>query len=144
MTADFDESVLKFKSFAEQHGWSPNLIWVRPDDVVFDSQGQLFVRVPVPVENERVARTTFENGIRTRRGVLFATLRHMQSGTCCYAWTPKLPIEAEYHRMPEGLKMSVRTGESRLHGKALSNAIHWLCLRWRYRKNQKQNAWLFE
>ena len=46
--------------------------------------------------------------------------------------------------MPTDLKMSVSSGQNRLQGKAVSNSFRWLWLKWRYRKNQKQKAWLFE
>lgn len=144
MTPDFDEAVTRFKKFVEEQGQPPRLMWVRSEDVLVADNRWLYVRVGVPEQNEKLARNAYEKGRRGELGVVLATLCQLQDMTCCYVWAPADEDQAERLLMPTDLKLSVSSGEYRWQGKTVSNTIHWLWLRWRYRKNQKQKAWWFE
>ena len=143
MRHGFDEAVASFREFLEKYGWSTQLLWVRPGDVLLDLHRRMLIKVPVPAENEDLARSTFDRGLETQLGVLFAALCQVPGGTCCYVWTPENPDEAERGLMPTGLKLSVREGEN-LEGKQIKNGLYWRWMKWRYRKHQQHKALLFQ
>jgi hypothetical protein len=141
--ANFEESVARYEKFLKENGYPPRVVWVRWRDVLLTGRRQIFVRTPVPTTNEGLARTAFNDGIAKKLGILFATVCEMDGVTCCRAWVPADEDEAERSLMPEGLKLSVTTGESRLYGKAVTNRIGWFWLKLKYRQCQHLKDFLF-
>jgi hypothetical protein len=68
---------------------------------------RLYVRPKPAREATAVARVKYERAISRRLGVKFGALGQHGSVSYCYVYRPSSRIEAEYHLMPDGLKLSV-------------------------------------
>jgi hypothetical protein len=141
---NFEEAVRSFEEFIGENSYPPHVVWVRAQEVAVAPHRRLFVRDPTALDNEEHARATFAAGMQNEMGVLFSTLCELGGVTCCYVWTPVNEHEAGKILMPRGLKMSATSAESRLHGKAMKNALMWRWLRWKHRKRQQYKDWLFQ
>jgi hypothetical protein len=116
----FEEAVSRFQEFLRKNGWSENLIWVEPTDLLLSGRGPIYVKLPVPAENLTHARERFTSGMSNGLGILFRTMCEVKNATCCYAWAPKDPTEQSYHLMGSGLKVSALTDKVRRSGKAVA------------------------
>lgn len=119
MNSSFNEALVGFQQFLEKNRYPREVVWVRPDDVLVSSKPVIYVKVPVPGDNQQSVRKLFELGISQRKGVLFDTLCEGDGVTFSYAWVPRDESEAEQALMPEGLKMSAKTGASRMTGRVV-------------------------
>jgi hypothetical protein len=143
MSSSFDESLVEFQRFLERNGYPREVIWVTPRDVLVSREPLIYVRVPVPRDNELHVRRLFDLGITQQTGVLFDTVCEGEGVTFSYAWVPCDDLEAEEALMPKGLKMSAKTGASRMTAKAVRSNMQWLYLWLKYRKEQKLKSHLF-
>jgi len=143
MGPSFDESVTKYKQFLEEHGYSRDVVWVKPDDVLVSGGPVIYVKVPVSRSNEESVRTLFDLGMSQERGVLFDTLCDGDGITFSYAWVPRDDAEAEEYLMPKGLKLSAKTGASRIPGKAVGSHLRWSYLQLKYRGQQSRKEQMF-
>ncbi len=140
---NFDESLSKYRGFLEDNGYAKDVVWITPDDVLLSGRRLIYVRVPVPASNEREVRRLYERGMTEEKGVLLDTICEADGTTFSYAWVPRDQSEAELALMPVGLKMSVRTGTSRLPAKAVRSTLQWLFLRLRHHRQQRLKPGLF-
>jgi hypothetical protein len=139
----FEEAVARFKGFLRQNGYSANLIWVEPSDLLLSGRRIIYVKLPVSAGNLNSARTRFATGMSAGIGVTFGTICELQNATCCYAWTPNDHTEKETHLMGDGLKLSVRIGTPRITGTPIRSWAHWQILKIRYRQYSNLNQQLF-
>jgi hypothetical protein len=51
---DFDGAQARFRAFLKQNNYSENVIWVMSEDILLTGKRFLYVRVPIPAENERM------------------------------------------------------------------------------------------
>ena len=144
MNQSFQEAVAQFRQFVAANGYPQDVVWVTPDDVILSGGAQVYVRVPTLRGNEKSARQRFETGMSRKVGVLFAILCEVEGATCSYVWVPKDESEAQEGLMPTGIKMSARTGSSRIHGEPIRNLLRWSYLHLKYRKNEKLKEQLFQ
>ena len=143
MSPSFDESLARYKQFLGENGYPREVVWVTPDDVLLSSSPVIFVKLPVPESNEQSVRHLFDLGISQQKGVLFDTLCEGNGVTFSYAWVPSDDSEAEEHLMPKGLKLSARTGTSRMLGRAVGSRLRWSYLQLKYRGQQNMKGQLF-
>lgn len=139
----FEEAVAGFEGFLCQNGYSANLIWVEPSDLVLSGRREIYVKLPVSAENLTRARKRFAAGMSAGIGITFGTICELQNATCCYAWKPNNHAERESHLMGDGLKLSAGTGLSRITGTPIRSWARWQLLKIRYRQYSDLNQQLF-
>jgi hypothetical protein len=137
----FDEAISLFQDFLRQNGYSANLLWVEPADVLIPFQGEIYVRLPVSTTNVDHARHLFTRGISSGLGIRFGTICALRNATCCHAWVPKDLVEQERRLMGVGLKLQAKT--DRLTGTEVKNWFRWLVLQLCHRKFTSLNEILF-
>ena len=49
---DFDGALTRFRAFLKQNNYAENVVWVMPEDILLTGKRFLYVRVPIPAENE--------------------------------------------------------------------------------------------
>jgi hypothetical protein len=141
--ANFEKSLLKYQKFLENNGYPGEVAWVTPDDILIGSGPMIYVRSPVSEKNNTLVRLLFESGIVQKTGVLFDTLCEADGVSFCYAWVPHSVEQAEEALMPEGLKLSARTGVSKLPAQTVRGWLRWFYLRLRFWKLQRRKKGLF-
>ena len=102
----FDEAAIRFEAFLRDCRAPSDIRWVAFPDVVW--VGGLYVRPRPRDDAAGAARRKYERAIPRRLGVRLAALGHSGVVSYCYVYRPSSQIEAEYHMMPDGLKLSVR------------------------------------
>lgn len=137
----FEEAVARFEVFLKENGYSANLIWVEPSDLVLSGQHSIYVKLSAPTTNLSRARDRFERGISDGLGITFGTICDLRNATCCYAWSPEDEIDQQYHLMGRGLKVTARP--DRLNGIIVGSRFRWRCLRFRYRRYSRLRETLF-
>jgi hypothetical protein len=130
----FEEAVSRFQEFLHQNGWSTNLVWVEPTDLLLSGRGAMYVKLPVPAENLIHARERFTSGMSNGLGILFDTICELKNATCCYVWAPKDQTEQGYHLMGRGLKLTVLADRARRTGKPVVRQLYWRLLQRRHKK----------
>jgi hypothetical protein len=53
----FEEAVSRFEFFLKENGYSANLIWVEPSDLVLSGQHSVYVKLPSPTTTLTRARS---------------------------------------------------------------------------------------
>src|SRR5882724_13643360 len=74
VSGNFDESLALFRQFLENHGYPQEIVWLTPNDVIATGRRLVYIRIPVPRENERLVRELYKSGMSEGRGVLFETV----------------------------------------------------------------------
>jgi|HubBroStandDraft_1064217.scaffolds.fasta_scaffold69675_2 hypothetical protein len=143
MGPSFDESLAKYKQFLVENGYSSDVVWVIPDDVLVSSGPVIYVRMPVSGSNEESVRRLFDLGMSQKKGVLFDTLCDGDGVTFSYAWVPRDNADAQESLMPKGLKLSAKTGTSRVPGRAVGSRLRWLYLQLKCRGQQTIKEQMF-
>jgi len=141
----FEATRAQFLELLRQCDYPQTIVWVAPEDVLLSGKRFVYVRVPVPNDNEMKIRRIFEEGILRGRGVLISTICEMAGSTCCYVWFPKDGEEGHYGLWPKdgGVKMTAQTESSRISGKGVRNPLLWTWLRLRHRAKQGKKSSLF-
>ena len=137
----FEESVTQLRHFLQSNGYSGEVAWVTPRDVILTRKRLMYVKVPVPLDNARLVRELFELGTTGKRGILFETVCCTSNVTFCHAWVPTNDSERQRFLVPEGLKMSAHT--CKLAAREVSDGLQWFLLRLRYAKDQALKLGLF-
>jgi hypothetical protein len=144
LRANFEEALGEFRALLKKSGYSGEIVWVTPGDVLLTGKRFVYVRVPLPEENLAEARETHERGTARESGVLFSTVCEMDGSACCSDWSPERYEDGQQGLWSRGLKMSAKTEESRIPGKAVRSALRWKWLSWRHRKKQALKAFIFQ
>lgn len=122
----FGEAAREFSAFLESQGAAPGLLWVFREDVCQRGR-RVFVRVPVPAENEEIAGGLYERGVKRGLGVRLDALCLLGSRTCCYVWVPSDEEDASY-AMLSGLKLS--TPAEPEAARAVRSKLLWRAYKW--------------
>lgn len=104
---EFDQAVLRFKDFLAHRGFSPNVIWIEPSDVVLTEDGRIFVCHTEEESAAIAARNAFEQGLRQGYGVVLKGLFPREQATFSFVWFPRDSADAEYEMVPPGVKLQV-------------------------------------
>jgi hypothetical protein len=102
----FDEAVSRFKAFLRDRGAPSDIDWVTFPDVAW-ADARLYVRPMRAGEAAEAARAKYEGAVPRRLGVKLGALGKARGVSYCYVYRPSSRVEAEYHLMPDGLKLSV-------------------------------------
>jgi len=142
---DFETAKARFLELLRECGYPQTIVWLTPKDVLQSGKRFVYVRVPVPNDNERKVRQIFDEGIMQGRGALISTICEMADSTCCYVWSPKGSEEGHYGLWPKdgGVKMTARMKSARISGRAVRNPLLWALLRLRYGAKQSEKDLLF-
>jgi hypothetical protein len=139
----FDAAIAQFQDFLEHNGYPPKVVWVEPANIVLTGQRSIYVKVPVSPANLVRACDRFTRGISSKLGICFGTICEMSDSTFCYAWSPVDSREQQEHLMGPTLKLSAKTGHSRVPGIPVAGGVSWLLLRLRHRRFLRQRELLF-
>jgi hypothetical protein len=144
MSASFEESCARFCEFLAANGYTRELAWITPQDVLLSGTRLLYVRVPIPNSNQEHARALFDAAMKEQSGVSFKTVCETDYATLCTVWVPTDDSEGQNAMCSKtDLKMSAAIGESRVRGKQVRSGFLWRYLQFRYRKNQVHKGQLF-
>jgi hypothetical protein len=134
---DFDGALARFRSFLKQNNYSENVVWVVPENILLAGKRFLYVRVPIPAENERRIRRIYDDGATPGRGLVMGTVCRMNQSTYCYLWFPRSAEEIPQGIWPKNgdLKLSVRESSSSPAGRPINHRTLWILLKlWHHRK----------
>ncbi len=109
---EFDQAVLRFKDFLAHRGFSPNVVWIEPSDVVLTGDRRLFVYHTEQESAAIAARNTFEQGLAEGIGVVLKGLFPKTNATYSFVWFPRDPAEAEHEMVSPGVKLQVNISET--------------------------------
>lgn len=109
---DFDQAVLRFKDFLAHRGFSPNVVWIQPSDVVLTSDRRIFVCHTEQESAAIAARNTFEQGHDEGIGVVLKGLFPKKDATYSFVWFPRDRSEAEDEMVSPGVKLQVNISET--------------------------------
>ena len=134
---DFDGALARFRTFLKQNNYSENVIWVMPEDILLTGKRYLYIRAPIPAENEKRIRRAYDDGVTHGRGLVMGTVCRMNQSTYCYLWFPKSAEEIPQGIWPTNgdLKMSASEKSSGRAGRPISHRLLWIVLKlWDHRK----------
>ena len=124
----FEEAQAYFKDCLSNNGVSSDLLWVFREDVIF-LYDRIFIRTPVPIENEIRAKACYELGQKRDFGVNLHGFCLLDPLLCCYLALPKDDLESQYMLMSNvAVKYSWRTELP--EAKSISNALMWRIRAW--------------
>jgi hypothetical protein len=112
-SGEFERAVQRFQSFLANQGFSPNVVWIEPSDVVLTG-GKLIYVHHSGRENARMsARNNFDQGWALGNGVVLKGLFPKESATYSFVWFPEDPSEAEYaFLVPRGVKLEINLSQT--------------------------------
>lgn len=139
---DFDGALARFRAFLKQNNYSENIVWVMPEDIVLTGKRLLYVRVPIPAENERRIRRIYDDGVAQGRGLVMGTVCRTNQSTYSYLWFPRSAEEIPQGIWPTNgdLKLSARDDSSSPAGRPIKHRVLWTFLKlWHYKKQSLSN-----
>lgn len=104
---EFDQAVLLFKDFLSHRGFSPNVVWIEPSDVVLTGDNRIIVCHTEQVSAAIAARKIFEQGLDQGNGVVLKGLFPRTDATYSFVWFPQDRADAEYEMATPGVKLQV-------------------------------------
>jgi len=124
----FQEAQSHFKKWLATDGPSSDLLWLFREDVIF-LYDRVFIRMPIPAENETRMARCFELGQERGFGLNLHGFCLLDSQLCCYVALPKDDLESQYMLMgPDAVKYSWRN-EIPL-AEAIRNPMLWKIRSW--------------
>ena len=144
---DFDSAVARFRAFLKLNNYSENVIWVMPEDILPTGKRFLYVRVPIPAENEERIRRMYDDGVAQKRGLVMGTVCMVHQSTYCYLWFPKSADEIPHGVWPTNgdLKLSAMEKSSSPAGRPINRQILWMLLKlWHHKKQGLKDHLLSE
>ena len=124
-TPPYEQAIEAFKKFLAQEGWSPVIVWRRPDDVVRRVGKDMVVRRRSSREANAWARRYYESGYVQGLGIALDAECEIDGAVCATMFWTADGREAAYRMMPaQGLKMSAPLARAR--GQSVSWLGWWL------------------
>ena len=103
----FSEASSRFLDFLEGNGFPGEVLWLFREDVMVTDRGQLWIRLPIPEENLRLAQAAYDRGCAKGPGVKLEVFCVISSAvSCAFVSVPCDQRTAELDQI-QGLKMSV-------------------------------------
>ena len=125
---NFYEAQSEFKNLLVREGRSSNLLWLFREDVIF-LFARVFVRIPVPAENETRMAACYELGKKRGFGLNLHGFCLLDSQLCCYVVLPKDDLDSQYMLMaPNAIKYSFR--DELPEAESVRNPVLWKFRAW--------------
>jgi len=134
--------VARFSEFLGKCEYAKNIVWLTPEDVLLSGKRFVYVKCPVPENNEAKARKIYSEGMAHGRGLLMATVCEMDDSTCCYIWYPKSKEEEPQGIWPHDGSVKMSASQDRIPGKPVRSQLRWKFLVWRYQSKQHLKPFL--
>jgi hypothetical protein len=142
---NFDAALAQFRAFLNRNKYADNVVWVMPEDILLTGKRFLYVRVPVPAQNEDKVRRMYDEGVAEGRGLVMSTVCRMNESVYCYLWYPKSAEEIPQGIWPKDgdLKLSATEKSSSPAGRPISNRMFWMLLKlWHHKKQFRKDLLL--
>jgi hypothetical protein len=124
---DFDTAVEKLRGFMAGLGHPPiDLAWVFREDVSTRKR-RVLVKVPLPADNRRIARSRYNAGRLRGIGVCLDVFCRLGPAYCCSCWFVQ-DREESARRLCSGLKLSVASDLPEAH--PVRSRLAWRGRRW--------------
>ncbi len=105
----FDEAKQVFQNFLSTQGLSSDLLWVFGEDVIA-LEKRFLIKVPLPAENECLARVCYDIGRKRDLGLCLHAFCLLDEQPCCYIQLPEDDLDAHYSLMGNhSVKYNVRS-----------------------------------
>jgi hypothetical protein len=104
---DFDHAVQRFRGFLTDQGFSSNVVWIEPSDVILTGGKRIFLYHSGGESASVAARKVFEQGVDSGNGVVLKGLFTKRDATYSFVWFPYDRSEAERAMVPPGVKLEV-------------------------------------
>lgn len=129
----FETAVERFKKFLVQQHYPPNLLWLRPEDVVFWCLRYYF-RKSDPSDDVALAKAEFESAIARNVGVALQAECKTVRWSLCRVYVPEDDLDAERRMIPKtGVKISATADPK--PAIEVCGRIQWRLLKWLVRKS---------
>jgi hypothetical protein len=125
----------KFGTFLTTQNYPKAICWVMPGDVVVDTNRHYWVRKR-EAEATRYAALRYSVGLERNFGVKLQAICATESETFASVFVPEDDLDAQYHLMGRGLKLSCPV--ERYSASAVRNPLKWRLLRWRNGQRSKE------
>jgi hypothetical protein len=135
----FDHAIDSFERFLAEQGHSGNVFWIFREDITWH-RGKLFVKLPLPSENQSLVAQLYERGCVQRLGLLMDMFCLVASQPCCYIWLPQNEQDAHLAQLA-GLKFSAHSNPP--IAQPVRNRLLWLIHGW-LGKRAGAEKWLFQ
>jgi len=142
---DFDGALARFRAFLKQNNYPENVVWVMPEDILLTGKRFIYVRVPIPAENEERIRRMYDDGVTQGRGLVMGTVCRMNQSTYSYLWFPRSAGEIPQGIWPTNgdLKLSASDKSSSPAGRPIKHQMLWMLLKlWHHRKQSLKDLLL--
>ena len=127
-------TVEKFSKFLAALGYPDRIRLVRRDNILVDEQGW-FWRRECGAKALEDASLRYSQGICRNLGVALQAACATDSKTFASVYVPMDDLDAQYHLMGRGLKLSCPT--SRRSASIVTNPLRWLILELRHKRRSK-------
>jgi hypothetical protein len=123
----FEIAMARFRAFIGQLDHHPrNLVWLFREDVTTNKR-LVRIKIPLPVENEQIAKSRYEQGRSLGIGVCLDAFCWLESDLCCNTWFVR-DLDESAQRLCYGLKLSVATDLP--CGEPIQNWLSWKMRSW--------------
>ena len=124
----WNEAFKTFRNFLDENGESFPILWVFKEDVFSpktkDFTTQFWVRLPIPLENEKYVEASYQRAQKKGVGVGFSAFARCDQGLCCSVIIPADEEDAQYMLMsPAYVKYSLV--QDMPHGIPIRNRLRW-------------------
>jgi hypothetical protein len=121
MVPDFDSAVEQFRRFLSGEKIETSVVWIFRKDAIASGRS-ILLRIPLPAENERLARRCYFLGQERGLGLRIELLCILDGIPCCYIWVPEDQQAAEY-AMLSGLKLCIPVEP--INARAVQSSLRW-------------------
>jgi len=112
LAGEFDQAVRRFQTFLANQGFSPNVVWIEPSDVVLTGSKLIYVHHPYLESAGILARNTFDEGLAFGNEVVLKGLFPKKHATYSFVWFPQYRTEAEYALVSKGVKLEISLSQT--------------------------------
>lgn len=125
----------KFRTFLATQNYPKAIRWLMPGDVVVDTNRHYWVRKREE-EGTRYAALRYSVGLERNFGVKLHAICATESETFASVFVPEDDVDAQYHLMGRGLKLSCPV--ERHSTSTVTNPLKWRLLWWRNGQRSKE------
>jgi hypothetical protein len=133
-TESFDTAVTRFRAFLVPQNYPPNLLWLKPDDIMFWCLRYFFWKGDSS-ERASHARIEYDKAVVRNLGIEFQAQCKTARWTICRVYVPKDDVDAEYRMIPKaGAKLSAANDPK--PATEIDSPIQWRIPKWLVRKGR--------